>query len=73
MKAYVDQDICIGCGMCSGIEPDAFLMNSDGKAECYAEGNDDANAMFDFSDISVKPQRMSREEIIAAAEAEAFQ
>ena len=37
------------------------------------EGNDDANAMFDFSDISVKPQRMSREEIIAAAEAEAFQ
>ncbi|MDD7096632.1 MAG: ribonuclease III [Prevotella sp.] len=38
-----------------------------------AEGNDNANAMFDFSDISVKPQRMSREEIIAAAEAEAFQ
>ena len=40
MKAYVDQDICIGCGMCSGIEPDAFRMNSDGKAECYAEGDD---------------------------------
>ena len=40
MKAYVDQDICIGCGMCSGIEPDAFLMNSDGKGECYAEGDD---------------------------------
>ena len=40
MKAYVDQDMCIGCGMCAGIEPDAFRMNDSGKAECYAEGDD---------------------------------
>ncbi|MDD6352369.1 MAG: ferredoxin [Lachnospiraceae bacterium] len=40
MKAYVDQDTCIGCGMCEGTAPDAFRMNDDGKAECYAEGDD---------------------------------
>ncbi len=33
MKAYVDQDVCIGCGMCTGIAPDSFQMNDEGKAE----------------------------------------
>lgn len=42
MKAYVDPDVCIGCGMCASAVPEVFQMNSDGKAEAVAEGPDDA-------------------------------
>ncbi|KIR03598.1 hypothetical protein P261_02413 [Lachnospiraceae bacterium TWA4] len=41
MKAYVDQDICIGCGLCAGMEPNIFRMNNEGKAETFAEGDDE--------------------------------
>ncbi|HKM04835.1 MAG TPA: ferredoxin [Lachnospiraceae bacterium] len=33
MKVSVDQEGCIGCGLCVGIEPGVFFMNDDGKAE----------------------------------------
>ncbi len=42
MKAFVDQDMCIGCGMCAGIAGDAIRMNDEGIAEGYAEGDDAA-------------------------------
>lgn len=32
MKVCVDQDTCIGCGLCIGICPDVFDYNSDGKS-----------------------------------------
>ncbi|GAA0728546.1 ferredoxin [Clostridium malenominatum] len=32
MKAHVDKDTCIGCGLCPGIAPDVFEMEDDGKA-----------------------------------------
>lgn len=32
MKAFVDKDICIGCGACTGICPDVFDMDNDGLA-----------------------------------------
>jgi ferredoxin len=32
MKAIVDQDTCIGCGLCPSIAPDVFEMQDDGKA-----------------------------------------
>ena len=35
MKAIVDQDTCIGCGLCCGICDAVFRMNDDGKAEAY--------------------------------------
>jgi ferredoxin len=34
-KAFVDQDLCIGCGICVGNLPKVFRMNDDNKAECY--------------------------------------
>ncbi len=40
MRAYVDQDMCIGCGMCAGIASDSFQMNDEGKAEFFAESDD---------------------------------
>lgn len=32
MKGFVDKDACIGCGLCEGICPKIFKMDSDGTA-----------------------------------------
>jgi ferredoxin len=32
MKAHVDLDICIGCGICPDVAPEVFEMGSDDKA-----------------------------------------
>lgn len=37
MKAKVDQDTCIGCGLCTSICSEVFEMNDDGKAEGITE------------------------------------
>ena len=33
MKATVDPDLCIGCGVCPNLAPDVFEMNDEGIAE----------------------------------------
>ena len=40
MIAVVDQDSCIGCGVCVEACPEAFRFNADGKSEAYADGDD---------------------------------
>lgn len=50
MKAMVDKDLCISCGLCPEICPDVFAMgddekalvkeNSDCSAECCREAAD---------------------------------
>lgn len=48
MKAFVDKDTCIGCGLCPSICPDVFAMDDeDGKATSIVDSipdelNDDA-------------------------------
>lgn len=37
MKAFVDREGCIGCGMCANICPEVFRMGEDGKSEVYSE------------------------------------
>ena len=37
MRAFVDQDMCIGCGLCEGTCSEVFQMNDEGKAEAYAD------------------------------------
>jgi ferredoxin len=32
MAVIIDQDACIGCGVCEGLYPDLFRMEDDGKA-----------------------------------------
>jgi ferredoxin len=37
MKAIVDKELCIGCGLCESICPEVFRMNDDNLAEAYAD------------------------------------
>ena len=37
MKATVDQEGCIGCGLCVDTCPEVVRMNDDGLAEGYAD------------------------------------
>ncbi len=37
MKAYVDKQKCVACGMCVDACPTAFRLGSDGLAESYLE------------------------------------
>lgn len=32
MKAYVNQETCISCGLCEGVCPDVFELNEEGKS-----------------------------------------
>ncbi|MGI6544902.1 MAG: ferredoxin [Fastidiosipilaceae bacterium] len=37
MKATVDHDLCIGCGICASMCPEVFEMGDDGLAHVIAE------------------------------------
>ena len=41
MKAIIDRDGCIGCGLCAGTCPEVFSMADDGLAEVISEVNSD--------------------------------
>ncbi|MDF2543552.1 MAG: ferredoxin [Herbinix sp.] len=58
MKAYIDRDGCIGCGLCSDICPKVFQMADDGKAEVYVDvippdSEDTASEAADSCPVSV--------------------
>ena len=44
MKAIVNQDTCIGCGLCISTVPEVFEVNADGKAEAYGHTSGDNEA-----------------------------
>ncbi|MDF2540168.1 MAG: hypothetical protein K0S76_3189 [Herbinix sp.] len=37
MKAIIDRDGCIGCGLCTDLCPEVFRMTDDGYAEVYTD------------------------------------
>ncbi|MBQ8974913.1 MAG: ferredoxin [Oscillospiraceae bacterium] len=44
MRAYVDQDSCVGCGLCTDSCPEVFQLNDDAKAEVIADTTDENRA-----------------------------
>jgi len=34
-EVFVDQDMCISCGICVDNLPDVFRFSASGKAECF--------------------------------------
>lgn len=43
-EVYVDQDVCIGCGLCESLVPAVFRLNDAGVSEAYdQEGADEAS------------------------------
>ena len=44
MKAIVNQDTCIGCGLCSSRVPEVFEVNADGNAEACGHTTDENRA-----------------------------
>jgi ferredoxin len=47
MRVKVDQETCIGCGLCPSIASDVFELKDDGKAHVIADpvpsGSEDAS------------------------------
>ncbi|NLZ49153.1 MAG: ferredoxin [Clostridiales bacterium] len=37
MKACVDKDLCIGCGLCASIASEIFFLDDDGKASAVKD------------------------------------
>ncbi|MDK2810857.1 MAG: ferredoxin [Petroclostridium sp.] len=37
MKAFIERDGCIGCGLCPATCPEVFRMADDGLAEVYVD------------------------------------
>lgn len=44
-KISVDQDLCVGCGACASLCPEAFELNSEGKSE-FIGNTEDADCDF---------------------------
>ena len=34
-EVFVDQDACIGCGLCASVVPEVFRLNDDGVSEVH--------------------------------------
>jgi len=41
-EVYVDQQICIGCGLCVSIVPEAFRLNDAGVSEVHNQAASEA-------------------------------
>ena len=52
MRAFVDHEMCIGCGACAATAPDVFEMNEDGKAVAVVDTTDEnRNTVMDAIDV----------------------
>ena len=49
-KIKVDQNICIGCGACVGIDPEHFDFNEENLSHVISEENLDTESLHDAID-----------------------
>lgn len=42
MKALVNKELCVGCGLCVSMNPEVFEMDEDGLATAVKETEDEA-------------------------------
>lgn len=52
MKACVDKEKCIGCGLCASIAPEIFEMEDDGLAGVVGEVTDSYEAEAKEAEVS---------------------
>lgn len=56
MKAFVNKELCIGCGLCCATCADVFRMDDDDKSVAYGETNeenaDDVQSAIDSCPVS---------------------
>ncbi len=50
MRADVDQDLCIGCGVCPDICPDVFELQEDDKAHVISDECEDGECCIEARD-----------------------
>ncbi len=62
MRAVVDQETCIGCGLCCEICGAVFHMNDEGKAEAYREADETAQDGVETAIGSCPVAAISRED-----------
>ena len=66
MKAHVDQELCIGCGLCTTLCPDVFELNEEGKAVAVNEG--EVQDAIDNCPVSAIAAEEAAEEVMEAVE-----
>ena len=42
MKALVNKELCVGCGLCASMNPEVFQMDENGLATAVKETEDEA-------------------------------
>lgn len=50
MKASVDPELCIGCGLCSDLCPDIFELKDDGLAHVIVDEFEDTDCAVESRD-----------------------
>lgn len=52
MKIKVDRDLCIGCGACCAVAPNAFELDQEGKSTIKKKDGTKTSDQTDFSEIN---------------------
>ena len=72
-KLIVDENVCMGCGMCAASDPEHFTINDNGLSEVISQDNLDSDTLKSIVDscpvsaIKLAEKETSTEEVPVAA------